>query len=121
MSPKVEQWTDAVAERLRDRLREADLPLTPKEVRIYEDTDTLGEDAWRLVLVLPAPTDETWDRQEVFRARRTSVEVFDEMADEDGQNLTGSTIAIITTDEASEIDTAPEDEPEEGDDPERAT
>lgn len=121
MSPKVEQWTDAVAKRMRERLSEANLPLTPKQVQVYQDTDILGEDAWRLVLVLPAPTGETWDRLEVFTTRTASVDIFDEIADEDGRDLPGSTIAIVTTDEASELDTAPEDEPEEGEDPGRST
>lgn len=119
MSSKVEYWTDAVAKRLRDRLSDADLPLLPKQVRIHEETDSLGEDGWRLVLVLHAPEGQTWDRQQVFSTRRKSVEIFDEMAATDGRGLPGATIASVTTDEARELDVAPVDEPLEGEDPGR--
>lgn len=40
MSPKIGAWTDAVAERLND----AESPLRPKQIHVYEATDTLGED-----------------------------------------------------------------------------
>lgn len=119
MSPKVEYWTDAVAERLRDRLGEGDLRLHPKQVRIHEETDPFGEAAWRLVLILPAPDGQTWDREDVFRIRRKSVEIFDELATADERGLPGATIASVTTDEAPESDIAPEDEPVEGEDPGR--
>lgn len=119
MSLKADQWTDTVAEQVRERLQERELPLEPKRVLVYEDTDPIGKDAWRLVLVLPAPAGETWERLAVFRARRAAVDVFDEIAGEVGRNLPGATIAVVTTDEADEIDTAPDDEPEEGEDPGR--
>ncbi|MFT4051725.1 MAG: hypothetical protein QM677_05680 [Microbacterium sp.] len=120
MSPTVKPWTDDAAEKVRRRLEARDLPLTPKHVLIEEDTDPLGDDSWRLVLVLPAPTGETWERGEVFTARRAAVDIFEELAHEAGRGLPGVTIAVVTTDEASESDTAAEDEPEEGEDPGRS-
>ncbi len=117
MSPKVEAWTDAVAEQLLQQLTATEPPLRPKQIHIHEVTDTLGEDAWRLVLVLPAPTGQTWDRESVYQTRRMSVELFDELAAAEDHDLPGSTVASVTTDEAPESDIAPEDEPVEGEDP----
>ncbi len=119
MSPNVELKIDDVAEQVHARLLTSDLPLIPKRVFVHEDTDPLGEDAWRLVLVLPAPAGETWDRLEVFQVRRTAVDIFDDIAAQEGRTLPGSTIAVVTTDEADKEETAPEDEPAEGEDPGR--
>lgn len=121
MSSRVEHWTDGVADQIHERLVASGLPLMPKRVLVHEDTDPLGEDAWRLVLVLPAPAGDTWNRLDVFRARRAAVDIFDELAAEAERNLPGSTIAVVTTDEASEDQTAPEEEPEEGEDPGRVS
>lgn len=119
MTQHVANWTDSAGTRVLEGLMSAGLPLLPKDVTVYDVTDTLGEDAWRLVLVLPAPRDGAWDRQAVFQARRKAIEIFDGIAGDDGRSLPGSTIATITTDDADEQDTALPDEPEEGEDPGR--
>lgn len=114
MSSVVDHWTDAVAEKVREPLKASGLPLPPKRVLIHQVTDALDEDAWRLVLVLPAPTGETWDRLDVFKARRAAVDIFDEIATQNQRSVPGSTIALVTTDEASESDTAPRESPGAG-------
>ena len=119
MAPKVEQWTDKVAQDVRGRLTQRELRLLPRRIDVHQQTDALGEEAWRLVLVLPKPQGETWKRDEVFKARRAAIEIFDQLAAEEGHTLPGSTIASVTTDQAAEDDVAPEDEPEEGEDPGR--
>lgn len=119
MSSVVDQWTDEVGARILKRLGEKKLPIRPKAVRIGEDTDAFGEDAWRLLLVLPAPEGETWDRASVVKARRAVIEVFDALAAEDDRALPGWTVALVTTDEAAEDDIAVEDAPERDEDPGR--
>jgi len=52
---------DEMAEEVLLRLRASRLGLLPKRVLISVDTDQFGEDAWRLVLVLPKPDGQTWD------------------------------------------------------------
>lgn len=96
------------------------MPIEPRRVEVTEETDALGDDAWRLLLMLPAPSEETWDRTAVFKLRRAAIDAFDASAAQDGRSLPGRTIAFVTTDDAPEEDTAPEDEPEEGEDPGRS-
>lgn len=114
MLAPVDQWADEVAERVLGRLRDEALPIEPKRIEITVVTDALDDEAWRLLLVLPAPlpSQETWDREAVFRARRAAVSVFDDFAAEDDEQLPGRTVALVTTDDADELDTAPDDEPE---------
>lgn len=114
VSAVVDHWTDEVAERVLGRLLAARLAITPKRVQVTEDTDAFGDDAWRVLLVLPAPAGETWDRTAVFSARRAAVAAFDSVAAEDGRTLPGRTIAMITTDEADPADTAPAESPAAG-------
>lgn len=121
MLAPVDQWADEVAKRVLGRLRDEALPIEPKRIEITVVTDALDDEAWRLLLVLPAPSpsEETWDREAVFRARRAAVSVFDDFAVEDGEQLPGRTVALVTTDEADELDAASVDEPEADEDPGR--
>lgn len=121
MSSVVDQWTDDVAGRVLERLLAEDLPIQPKQVQITEHTDALGDDAWRVLLVLPAPAGETWDREAVFAARRAAISALESFAEDEGRALPGDTIAFVTTDEATDQDTATEDEPEPGEDPGRSS
>ena len=95
MASTEEPWTEPAARTLRERLRMLDLPLHPERVRVHDVTDALGNDAWRVTLVLPAPRGVTWDRETVYTVRRAAVAIFDAMAAEAGQGLPGSTIAVI--------------------------
>lgn len=119
VSSAVEHWADEAAKFVEGRLSASRLPLLPKHVVVYEDQDSHGESAWRVVLYLPAPAGDTWDRDAVFRARRSAVAALDALALDSGRVLPGSTVALVTTDEAAIEDTAPEDAPERGEDPGR--
>lgn len=119
MSSKLDSWTDDAAKQVVNTLSAQGLELIPKRVQITSEIDALGQDAWRLLLVLSAPSSETWETDSVFRARRAAIEVFDAMAADHDEELPGSTVAFVTTDEASEDDTAPADEPQPGEDPGR--
>jgi hypothetical protein len=81
--------------------------------------DGLGEDAWQLVLMLPKPTGPTWDVDEVFTVRRAAIKEFDALVAGEPPEKPGQTLAVVTTDEADEIDIAAEEVPEEGEDPTR--
>ena len=121
MVAAVDHWTDEAGRHVLERLLSEELPVKPKRVEITAATDAFEDEAWRVLLILPAPSgeSETWDREAVFKARRAAVGVLDELAAADGHVLPGRTVALVTTDEASESDTAPEDEPEIGEDPGR--
>lgn len=119
MTPELTVWTDDVGHRVLDGLRvlESSVPLQPKQISISQFTNALNEDGWLLTLVLPAPDGQTWDSGEVYSVRRAAIEIFDEFAAAEGHTLEGLTMATITTDEASEADTAPDEEPEPDEDP----
>lgn len=106
MVNRVGEWTDEAAELLLSRLRESHLELIPKSVVVSEVTNALDEQAWRILLVLPAPKGSTWDRALVFETRRAAIAELDRLAAEQGRSLPGSTIASVTTDEAAEEDIA---------------
>lgn len=89
MLAPVDRWTDEVAERVLGRLRHEALPIAPKRVQITVATDAFDDEAWRLLLILPAPSGETWDRTAVFRARRSAISAFDDLAAQDGEELPG--------------------------------
>lgn len=114
MPTVTESWLKDAEERVFEAIRRQELPLLPKSIKVVEETDASGEDAWRLILVLPAPAGETWDVTEAFRLRRAAVRAFDAHALESGRELPGATVARMTTDEADEQDIAPEEDPEDG-------
>lgn len=90
-------------------LDRSDIALKPKAVELYEVSDALDEDAWRIKLILPAPEGRTWERSSVFALRRKATDVFDEFALKHDIDLPGATIAIVTTDEARLEDIAQDD------------
>lgn len=120
MTSVLEQWSDDVAVRVLAQVEDQRLPLVPKRIEVTEDVDALGDSAWRLLLVLPAPAGETWDREDVFKVRRAAVAAFDKEAEEDDRSLPGWTVASVTTDEAGEQDIAEDDKPQKGEDPVRS-
>lgn len=109
MSTVINDWTNEVAPRVLEHLQSVELPITPKNVIVSETTDALGDDAWRILLVLPKPDGETWDRDAVFRARRAAINHLDQLAAVDGHELAGHTVAFVTTDEAAPNDIAEEE------------
>lgn len=114
---KTQNWIDDVATAVQARLTQTDLPLKPKRVEITDATDMLGDEAWRLLLVLPKPDGPTWERDSVYRLRRRAIEYFDEAADSAHRALPGLTIAFVTTDEADEEDIAVDTTPESYENP----
>ncbi len=109
-------WTNSVGAEVVDAIS-SKVTLRPKQIRITEEMDSLDLPAWRLLLILPAPQGETWNREEVFTSRRAAIEAFDAAAERDGRELPGQTIAFVTTDEAQEKDIAEDDLPEPDEDP----
>lgn len=118
MLAPVDQWADEVAGRVLGRLSDEALPIEPKRIEITVVTDALDDEARRLLLVLPAPSpsEETRDREAVFKARRAAVSVFDDFAAEDDEQLPGRTVALVTTDDADGLGAAPVDESETDED-----
>lgn len=119
MVTTTDRWTDDVAPQVLARLDGEGLRVKPKSVQVMMVTDAFDDEAWRVLLVLPRPSGETWDRDAVFEARRAAISAFDELAAAGGRELPGRTIALVTTDEADDADIATEDEPETGEDPGR--
>ncbi len=114
---QAERSIDEVTGVVSDDLSKANLALSPKKIAARPFVDGLGEDAWEVLLILPKPQGETWDRTAVFDARMAAVAAFDRLVDGTTLELPGRTLAMVTTDEAAEEDVAPEDDPEEGEDP----
>lgn len=104
---------------LEGLLKDPDVVLKPNEIGVTEVIDLIDEEAWRLKLVLPRPEGDTWDREQVYLARRAATDLFDQLAYEEGRELAGSTLASVTTDEADESDIAEDEDPVEGEDPVR--
>lgn len=95
-------------------LRDKGAGLTPRRVTIYEETDSFDDPAWRILLDLPAPIGDTWDQAAIFELRREAVEEFDQIAEASGKVLTGTTIALVTTQERVDDSTQAETLPDEG-------
>lgn len=115
MSQVVDHSTDEFASRVLTTLQAAKkLTIRPKRVEVRQDIDALGDEALRVLLVLPAPVGETWDRDAVFKIRRAAIDALDALVAEKGQTLPGRTLAMVTTDEANEADVAPEESPQLG-------
>lgn len=103
---------------LLDLVRDGPSALRPKRIEVARFVDGLGEEAWQLTLILPRPKGETWDRQAVFETRMRVTGLFDQLVVGTARELPGRTLAVVTTDEAQEIDVAEEGVPEEGEEPE---
>lgn len=108
---KTQDWVDRASRSVEDRLAQTDLQLKPKRLLATEETDAVGDESWRLLLVLSAPDGPTWDREQVFKLRRLAIEYFDDAAAEADRLLPGPTIAFVTTDEAEGKDIAVDDPP----------
>lgn len=118
MTAAPQGWSDEVAQQVLERVKAVgDTVLVPKAIQLEAVVDALDEEAWRVVLVLPRPEGATWDRDDVFAARMVATTVFDEIVEQEGRQLPGLTLAIVTTDEAAEDDIAAEDAPEADEDP----
>lgn len=116
MMKVVDLPAEDLATKVLEEVKKQPLPLLPKRVEILEDVDSFGELAWRLRLVLPAPDGPTWDREQVFQARRAAIDVFDSLVAGARTEHPGRTVAFVTTDEAADEDVATEDAPEDGED-----
>lgn len=111
---RTDTWSDGVGQEILEGLRTRNLPLEPLDVRVQEVTDGFDEPAWRVVLSLPAPSSQTWDRTDVFTLRRATISLLDDLAERDARSLPGSTIAVLTTDASDAETAAPDPEPERG-------
>ncbi len=119
MSALTGQWTHEAGEDVLRQMRSAKLRLQPGHVTITDQVDALGENAWCLLLALPAPEGGTWDRAEVSQVRRAAAEVSGRLAAAAGHELPGASVASVTTDEASPEDIAEDGAPGPGEDPGR--
>lgn len=119
MTFAIDQWAESAGAKVKDVLTGRKRALTVQRVVPYVDTDSFGEDAWRLLLLLPRPEGETWKRDHVFELRRIAVDAFDELALAAGRTLEGRTVALVSTDDALDEDVAPRDVPASGEDPVR--
>lgn len=102
---------DRITQRVTDQLARADLALKPKSITATTVIDGLGDDAWKLTIVLPKSIGATWDVDAVFDVRRAAVEVFDAFVWVTRLELPGQTLAAVTTDEADPNDIAADEIP----------
>lgn len=79
--------------------------------------DWTGDEAWRLLLVLPRPRGSAWDVEATAELKRRAREILDTRAETYGVRLDGVSAATLTTRDAPESEVAPPDEPEEGESP----
>ncbi len=103
--PSVEELVAQVNARLSTSIR-------PKRIDVETYADGAGDEAWRLILVLNRPEGDTWDVESAFEVRRAVAKAFDRAIDGLSSALPGQTLVVLTTDEASEAETAPEEVPE---------
>ncbi len=112
-----EPLVEDVVTKVSDGLTTSGMAIIPKRMLAETYTDGLGDDAWRLILVLPRPSSREWDMESVFRLRRTATRQFDQLIEGTSLVLPGRTLAVVTTDEAEPDDVAVEEVPEKGEDP----
>ena len=59
MVAAVDHWTDEVGHQVLERLMGKNLKVAPERVGITVATDAFDDEAWRVLLILPAPWDPT--------------------------------------------------------------
>lgn len=110
---RTDTWSKDAGRRVLEAVREADLPLEPTSLEIYEEVDGFDDRAWRIRLALPAPSGDTWPSDHLYALRRTAVTALDAIAEEDDRVQPGATVALLVPD----ADVGVEDEeaaPQEG-------
>lgn len=109
----VERLRSALAEHLVGT-GEADTKVLDLGLEDVEDLDGLS--AWKLTLFLPRPLAKEWDVERTSALKRNARYRLDELASELNESRDGITSVVLTTQQATEGDTAAEDEPVEGED-----
>ena len=102
------------------RARILDLGVPDPEVRdvvVGRTVTVLDEDAWRIQLRLVYPIGGEWDADALFELRRRVRAVAEELIDEHDMPLPGVPLIEISTVEAPDDETAPDDVPTAEEDP----
>lgn len=85
------------------------------DVEVAQREDEIGDLGWWITLLLPQPTTGRWNVEATSKLKRQVREWFDELADNRGWSLTGSTVVVVSAlDEPDDDADASEDELPDG-------